>query len=47
MLKVAWLCSQGYVGWKPLMVSHYLAVFGSHWSSASEDITYLICDATT
>ena len=29
-----------------LTVSYHLAIFGVHWSSASEDITYLICHIT-
>ena len=28
------------------MVRHHLAMFGAHWSSASRDITYLICHLT-
>ena len=35
---VMWLC-----GWKPLMVSHHLTIYGGHWSSGNGDITYLIC----
>ena len=30
-----------------LRSSHHLAMFGSHWSSANEDITYLICRVTS
>ena len=26
--------------WKPLMLSHHLAMFGVHWSSTSGDITF-------
>ena len=33
-------------GWKPVMVSHHLAMFGGHWSSASGDIKYLTCHVT-
>ena len=28
------------------MVSHYLAMFGGLWSSASEDTRFLICNVT-
>ena len=27
-------------------MSHHLAMFGGHWSSASEDIKFLICNMT-
>ena len=27
-------------------MSHHLARFGGHWSSASEDIKFLICNVT-
>ena len=30
-----------------LTVSYHLAIFGRHWSSASGDIKYLICKATS
>lgn len=33
-------------GWKSLKISHHLAMLGVHWSSASADITYLICHVT-
>ena len=29
------------MGWKPLMVSHYLAMFSGCWSSSNEEITNL------
>ena len=28
------------------MVSHHLAMFGGHWSSASGDVKYLTCHVT-
>ena len=33
--------------WKPVTVSHPLAMFVDHWSSKSGDITYLICHVTS
>ena len=29
------------------MVSYHPVMFGVHWSSASEDMTYLICPVTS
>ena len=29
--------------WRTLTTSHYLIMFGVHWSGASGDITYFIC----
>ena len=34
-------------GWKPLIVSYHLGMFVGHYSSASADITYLICPVTS
>ena len=32
------ICVKGFVNLKPVTVSHHLAMFGIHWSSASRDI---------
>ena len=32
---------------KPITVSHHLAIFGVHWSSASGDIIVLVCHVTS
>ena len=33
--------------WKLITVSHHLATFDVHWSSRSEDTTYLRCHMTS
>ena len=33
-------------GWKPVTLSHHLAIFYGHWSSASGDTKYLTSHVT-
>ena len=40
--RVMWIC-----GWKPLTVSHQLAMFGGQWSIANRDVKYLIYHVTS
>ena len=36
-----------FIGWKPLIDSHHLPIFGGHLCNASGNLNYLICRATS